>query len=306
MAHRSGTRRGFTLVELLVVIAIIGVLIALLLPAVQQAREAARRMQCTSHEKQIGLAMHNYLSTHRVFPAGWYGVKTSGYQKRVSYGYPGWGWGTMLLPMLEQSALYESLDFTVTRVNTTNSQPQGQTALTVYRCPSDVGPELNANRSDYATSNYMANFGSESMQLDMPSDYDTGGTYERARSIDGYLGMFGANSAFSTKDVLDGTSNTVMVGELMYGKHPNGEEYNGGIWIGWTQETGYNSTTQSLNGYVNFCINGLNLYAFSSLHPGGANFVFVDGSVHFLSETIDGQVLEDLADRADGNVVTLP
>ena len=148
-------QKGFTLIELLIVVAIIGILVALLLPAVQAAREAARRMSCQNHLKQLGLALHNYHNTFGRLPASFYRVWPPLSTGTTStFGTPGWGWGTMILPRLEQTALYEQLQVHTTRADgSPNMKRLAQTPLPVFRCPSDTGKKLNANRAEYATSN---------------------------------------------------------------------------------------------------------------------------------------------------------
>ena len=141
---RKGRGRGFTLVELLVVIAIIGVMVGLLLPAVQAAREAARRMSCSNNMKQIGLAVHNYADSYKRFPAGYIadivGVQDSREQSL-------WSWGASLLPYIEQGALYDQLQPGRIKLHQHLTTPAGlallQTPISTYRCPSDTGPTLN-------------------------------------------------------------------------------------------------------------------------------------------------------------------
>jgi prepilin-type N-terminal cleavage/methylation domain-containing protein len=142
--RRTKSVKGFTLVELLVVIAIIGILVALLLPAVQAAREAARRMQCQNNLKQIGLAFQNYHSTYNVFPSG-YIARIPKSQTSSEVGM--WAWGTFILPFIEQSGLYDALSPNILRLEQSAATPTGlaalQTPLPGFRCPSDIGPKLN-------------------------------------------------------------------------------------------------------------------------------------------------------------------
>ncbi|MDB5387237.1 MAG: hypothetical protein JWM11_2883, partial [Planctomycetaceae bacterium] len=134
---RKRIARGFTLIELLVVIAIIAVLIALLLPAVQQAREAARRTQCRSALKQIGLALHNYHDNTGVLPPGWIGVNATG-QPFVDGG-NGWGWAARILPQMDQAPLFQALNFSLPLMDPMHATARAR-MLPIYRCPSDVGP----------------------------------------------------------------------------------------------------------------------------------------------------------------------
>src|SRR5205823_7988334 len=141
--RRAG--RGFTLVELLVVIAIIGVLVALLLPAVQAAREAARRMKCQNNLKQFGLALHNYHDAYGRMPASYYRAWPT--SVGTTFGTPGWGWGTMILPRLEQQALFDTLNVSTLQLNASPlTKLPAQTPLPMFRCPSDTGKKTNANR----------------------------------------------------------------------------------------------------------------------------------------------------------------
>ncbi len=297
-------RAGFTLIELLVVIAIIAVLVAILLPAVQQAREAARRSSCQNNLKQIGIALHNYHDVNNCLPAAFYGryanadsVATG----RIGFGSPGYGWGFSILPYIEQGALYETLNPNAYEVRASTHQPASQTRINMYRCPSDVGADKNSstNRWDHGTSNYLGNYGARSMTQVATA---LGGGYEYGNYMNSGTGMFSANSAVRFRDVTDGLSNTVMAGEVVYGTSA-GIDRRGGLWIGTPYNSGYSCAQVSFNSTVEFRINGTNPSAYSSLHMGGAQFVFADGSVHFLSENLDGMTTNYLADRADGNVI---
>ena len=284
--------RGFTLVELLVVITIIGLLIALLLPAVQAAREAARRSSCRNNLRQLGIALHGYHGVYDCFPPG-YLANTN------TYTYAHWSWATFLLPYLEQQSLYNVLGV--------NTQEFGggvlfaspctatQTSLSVFVCPSDNGPALNASKSLFAKSNYRGITGSQPTTLTQTYDQDIGQN-----------GVIYLNSCISTAAITDGTSNTLAVGECSL--DPRGQTYVGAIWAGMrgSISTGTNSAIYDSDAMWGidsdplYRINGQAPQAFSSRHPGGAHFVFADGSVHFLLESIDGQTLERLACRNDG------
>ena len=177
--------RGFTLIELLVVIAIIAVLIALLLPAVQAAREAARRINCTSNLKQIGVALHNYVSAVGVFPPGYVSAinptvldacnQDAENQHGVDLG-AGWAWGSMILPYLEQGPLYNSINFNLS-VAFHDNDTCSLTSLSVYLCPSDPGPSTVPVFAD-------------------PPDPAQPGTFSAASIVDtlsrgNYVGMYG-------------------------------------------------------------------------------------------------------------------
>ncbi len=308
-------RSAFTLVELLVVIAIIGILVGLLLPAVQAAREAARRMQCSNNLKQFGLAVHNYESAIRRFPASFYRAWPT--SMGGTFGTPGWGWGTMILPYLEQNALYNSLDVGTARLDgrIPAIKQLGQTRLPGFRCPSDSGEALNANRANFATSNYIAVFGS---LYDQASATPSGLVYGSQVGVG--TGIFSPNSQTRFGDITDGTSNTVMIGEMCYG--PNGvkdstgtlRRYNGGVWIGTFIDTTTSNVSVQLslcgfNAGANVRFRRLNTpdssNAFSSVHTGGVQFVLADGSVQFISQNMDGVMIDRIADRADGQVVAL-
>ncbi|MGI6414908.1 MAG: DUF1559 domain-containing protein [Thermoguttaceae bacterium] len=281
MLNRKRNPRGFTLVELLVVIAIIGILIALLLPAVQAAREAARRSQCTNNLKQIGLALHNYHDVVGRFPAAWYRIPTQ--EKR-----PGWAWGTMLLPYLEQGALYDQLAVTTGIDFPAPANATTQTAVTAYHCPSARDANINPSRENFGKSNYKPIMGTVSY-TSMPTTTLPNG-------------VFGASTAFQFRDIVDGTSNTFAFGETYQGRLTEAKptSYLGAIWPGLTTTVGWGGGGGYLANNVDRRINGLSEHAFASPHPGGMMFVFCDASVHYIAETIDGTAMEILAKKASG------
>ena len=273
MLPRSSTRHSpprapaFTLIELLVVIAIIGVLIALLLPAVQAAREAARRAQCTSNLKQIGLALHGYHDTSGCFPAGgWIG------------GNMNVGWSAVVLPWLEQRPLYDSLNLSFPYGNAVNSTG-GHAVLTIYLCPSEPRKALWARDSgdqfDFADGDYGGMYGPRG--LASPSDANNP---PRGPMI--------FNQTVSLAQILDGASQTLMVGEDPEALHA--------LWI-----SGYNVFDQSAP------INARPPLEYgeelTSQHPGGVNAVFGDGSVRFLKNSMNGAALSAICTRALGEVV---
>ena len=303
-------KHGFTLIELLVVIAIIAILIALLLPAVQQAREAARRSLCRNNLKQLGLALHNYESTHTVFPPG-------------SLGFPYvWSAHAQLLPYVEQGSLQGNLNFDVPPLNAFNfggfnavevneNDLAAQTRLTLLLCPSDKDAVPG---SIYGGISYPASAGSGV----------NGSTTADDGSISNADGIIFSFSKTRFRDVVDGTSNTVVFGEQLIGdgqnSAPNAGDYRyrvvelpmgtpttpaacaagsapawsgqrGAKWVnGHLADTMYNhwygpnakDTPDCQNGFHNFALVGAR-----SAHVGGVQVALVDGSVRFVSDSVD-------------------
>ncbi len=343
-------RRGFTLIELLVVIAIIAILVALLLPAVQQAREAARRSSCKNNLKQLGLAMHNYHDTFGLFPPGYINqfdtvpTNSTEYSTAVGAERVAWSWGALILSQVEQSAMADTLS--VGDVRLKNALTAGtrltamQTPLSSFRCPSDVAPGTNTtkvltdsggtNRA-VATSNYVAvnssrrwhgtyapnNSGAWITGMGEGKIGQWGGAPDSNTSPNG---IFWRNSNVRLRDVTDGASNTLLVGERSWElSNPTGAKFTcraGAVYgTNITNEQasnahGLGSTTGPLNFQSKECSR-----TFSSLHDGGVQFVLADGSVRFISENIDqnsaytggtnavDSTLERLAARNDGQVL---
>ena len=310
-------RSGFTLVELLVVIAIIGILIALLLPAVQAAREAARRSQCGNNMKQFGLALHNYSDSFKCFPSGWLNKPAGG-------NYNLWGWSALVLPYIEQGALHDQLDVGNVSLEdlalayaATSGNPQDLLVLSqpvaAFRCPSDDGPETNnirdqfpwaagANTGRLATSNYVGVNDTWQTQRGV-----TGGPAEQR-------GLFREDSAFKFRDITDGTSNVLALGERrFFTRTDTGRLYSSAAAVVFgvrRRNHEGNRADQVGSGCpgINHAVDSSRAWArrgFSSKHPGGAQFTLADGSVRFISETIDfdadassiesGTTCEDLA-----------
>jgi prepilin-type processing-associated H-X9-DG protein len=255
----------------LVVIAIIGILIALLLPAVQAAREAARRAQCTNNLKQLSLALHNYHDTHKVFPPGWivtYPIIASE---------PQWGWSALVLAFVEQKPLYDQLQVNQRQLvywsstNWSTGNPTGQqlleTGIDTFICPSsksrETNPNKNLNGHAVGTSNYPGLKGLRN-----------GGTAEQCWGI-----LYG-NSDTSFADITDGTSNTFAIGERRL------DSAQAAIWPGIGQGSGDGA---NITGAVCWKLNGTSndTKAFNSEHPGGANFAMCDASVRFVSDQIE-------------------
>ncbi|MBI1248508.1 DUF1559 domain-containing protein [bacterium] len=333
----SGRRHGFTLVELLVVIAIIGVLIALLLPAVQQAREAARRSQCINNLKQMGLSAQNFHDTFLKFPAALYNT-TNGYAPNMDLNDVGPNWAVKLLPFFEQNALYEVFNVnenastTATKWNMNATLANGQLArsqqMEAMICPSDAasGGLYNCTASSsigngWGRGNYAANGGWGTWW----STGQTGTPNGYSKSI-GRDGVFTVNKGKNMSAVTDGTSNTSLFDEVRQGEVNSDQR---GVWalgvagssIVCNFSTGdcwgpndRNSNSddvydcKDMNNGSGGCWEGCpSTQAVSrSLHPGIVNVVFVDGSVHSIAETIDQPTWAMMHAVNDGIPFTLP
>ncbi|PQO38719.1 prepilin-type cleavage/methylation domain-containing protein [Blastopirellula marina] len=323
MSRYEGSRHGFTLVELLVVIAIIGVLIALLLPAVQQAREAARRIQCTNHQKQLGLALHNYHDTFGKLPYNAVPQSSSTPRQR------GPSWLTRLLPFMEQNAAYDQFqfsgDWTMQDGPSPNAAVINQLRVPGYNCPSSPLPVLqtrgtNSNGNvEFQITNYVGITGSyymggtTSTVSTSPQDSSYGDSV--------YNGMIvpvsGKSNAIGLESATDGTSNTMMVSEQSdYFYNASGtkiDRRSSGHW-GHTWGNGGGAGTWTANvttirypiategGVGNTQHYEVNIPLVSA-HPGGVLITLGDASVSFLAETVDFAILTGLADRQDGNVL---
>jgi prepilin-type N-terminal cleavage/methylation domain-containing protein/prepilin-type processing-associated H-X9-DG protein len=272
-------REAFTLIELLVVMAILGVLIGLLLPAVQKVREAANRMRCASNLKQIGIAFHHYHDVQLSFPPGY--LATANYPDTT----PGWGWAAFLLPFIEHDNLYRQISFS----QPVQFSPVIQTPIKVYLCPSDfisTSPftvrDVTMNPLTVAAPcSYAATVGQDASEVDAP----TGD------------GVCYRNSQTRLLDILDGASQTVLAGDRAWCQAhgtwagcPNGAVTQAGERNAWPFATG---PAQALilvhNNWINITTDADGgLDDFSSNHPGGVNLLFADGSVHFVhSITVD-------------------
>ena len=285
--------RGFTLVELLVVIAIIGVLIALLLPAVQQAREAARRMQCTNQLKQLTLATHNYHDTHRAFPiAG----ERPGDRAAV-------GILARLLPFIEQQALYDRVDF---KASWSANQVLSETRIAGFLCPSGTMEKQTGSDVLYTT-HYYGNPGPIGTNPQTGSDYKTDDRQSSLGSV-AIEGIF-IERAISFRDITDGSSNTIGLGEISYDRYPRYRTWTRGLY--WDSGGIGLLTTKNHEWPINAAKNAsislsFNAGGYGSNHPGGANFSLMDGSIRFVAETIDMNIYRAAASRGAGEVETLP
>ncbi|MBL4885116.1 MAG: DUF1559 domain-containing protein [Planctomycetaceae bacterium] len=312
------TKDGFTLIELLVVIAIIAILVALLLPAVQQAREAARRSSCKNNLKQLGLALHNYHDTHRVFPSGWIGANSSGPHTGMNSpdltGFNnGFAWGAMSLPFIESSPLYDQLNFSVPLTDSTNARSIA-TVVSVFQCPSDPKPgtavitDSVGNSFTLGTSNYMGMFGIRAID---ECEIGVGVTAtEQCRGE----GTFYHNSKVSFRDMTDGTSSTIIIGErtTFYSNLNSKTNPFYGAWIGLipNSEEGAERFLGHSSHHPNYALRkdsaGLSIGDsgdFGSSHTGGAQFVLADGSVRFISTNIDTPTFQNLGQISDGQIL---
>jgi prepilin-type N-terminal cleavage/methylation domain-containing protein/prepilin-type processing-associated H-X9-DG protein len=319
-------RRGFTLIELLVVIAIIGVLIALLLPAVQAAREAARRVQCTNNLKQMGIAFHNYEGAHGSFPSGeisnlvnpnWTMPAGNCNAAPPELG-PGWSLFALAFPYLEQQVLSNALNFKLGIPQSANITVR-TTRVAVYTCPSDTGPTTTAM---YDCGNPPATNSTPVELLSglTPCSYVGvlgGGNKNNPDPLCGcyewqpFNGTFHRNSRVKIADIRDGTSNTVGVGERNTNFVPSS-------WVGVLPDAeviynplagrGCQNWRPAITAVVvhsrQYTVNrpDASPAAFHSQHPGGGNFLFLDGAVRFIKNTVDLDVMRALCTRNYGEV----
>jgi prepilin-type N-terminal cleavage/methylation domain-containing protein/prepilin-type processing-associated H-X9-DG protein len=330
--------RGFTLVELLVVIAIIGVLVALLLPAVQAAREAARRMQCSNHNKQIGLALHNYHDTFRTFPFA-YMVDLSSFNIQT--------WGTRILPFIEESSISDRWRDTVPLANEAASLGHpaayvatnlelAKTPLSFFLCPSapHSSPPVyhgilpaGAGGSgvppmtltwDAAISDYCVSTGVRGTYANLAYAGDAGGNRHGVLS-DIWTGM-GMNEGRESRigNIKDGTSNTIVIGERLGGTDIYFRRtqvnlgifanLNGGGWADflngehWLSGALYDGMPGPDGGPCAINCTNLRGNGFYAFHPTGCHFLFADGSVRFITETVNTHTFASMITREKGEV----
>jgi prepilin-type N-terminal cleavage/methylation domain-containing protein/prepilin-type processing-associated H-X9-DG protein len=289
-------RKAFTLIELLVVIAIIAVLLALLVPAVQKVREQAAMTQCRNNLKQIGIALHNFEGRMKKFPAGYVDKNPNATCDATGDLGPGWGWAAYLLNDLDQANVARKIDFT----KTVGVDPIAQTQLSVFLCPADdpVGTfTVYGTSAVLAHANYIASNGVGETSA-YPGNND---------------GAFLRNRMMRVRDIQDGLSNTIFIGE-------RNSRHATAAWAGAvpggmvtadqsSDPVGNAETAQALvfgHGSRTHLPNDPALTdadVFYSRHSGGANFLLGDGSVRTIGGSIDGAVFENLLMRADGNAI---
>jgi prepilin-type N-terminal cleavage/methylation domain-containing protein/prepilin-type processing-associated H-X9-DG protein len=299
-------RRAFTLIELLVVITIIAILIGLLLPAVQKVRESAGRMSCQNNLKQMGLACHNYHDTMGKLPPG-----------NVSNGTDYFtNWAIEILPYIEQPALYRQYNQMVTNHNAANAAVV-QSVVKIYQCPSDpnaghlIKPESGGgNGQDYRSSSYRASSGMSNRLNDGNSFFDI--LYDDLNpNLRGAMHVVGVKNLGqeSLLNVTDGTSNTLLIGEYATRTHPSRTSFWAYSYTSYAESCVSLHSATLLPDYdacaatlgtdrIHGCKRG-----WASFHPGGANFVMCDGSVRFVSRTIDPAILGAMATIANGEIV---
>ena len=316
ISPRFVSRRGFTLVELLVVITIIGILIALLLPAVQAAREAARRLQCTNNLKQLGLATLNYEAANHCLPVSVAHIDTIA--NIGSTIHSGMSWFVGILPYIENQGLYDALDLRGEApsgkgiMNPSNAQYIKKT-LPALMCPSDSPAKLTKDdvwcavpaNLEFAVTNYAGVIG--------PS-IDSTSIFSSCTSCSGYcennntpctgtFWRYNIASPVTIADIKDGTSNTIIVGEVL----PDYDSFK--VWA--LSNGACGSTCPLLNykppiGTFDPWSDWANMIGFRSAHPGGVHFTWADGHVSFLNETINNDIYHYLSTRAGGESITIP
>ncbi|MDB5385018.1 MAG: hypothetical protein JWM11_664 [Planctomycetaceae bacterium] len=299
-------KSGFTLIELLVVIAIIAVLIALLLPAVQQAREAARRTQCKNNLKQLGIALHTYHDTFRVFPPGQFnpfGADLVG----GAYGGARSCWMQQLLPYVDQAPLYAILSPQMSSGSGAYAWTAHESIIPGFMCPSDgVNPKV-----------MTAGAGSAAASQGFHGDYVlcAGSTQFTGSGTTGMNGMFFPLSKISLANVTDGSSNTAMGSEILLtvdtGSHDlRGRYYN--TWEGNVLFSTFLPPNTTVGDQSSYCINGIrrpcagagnNVQYARSYHIGGAHVLMGDGAIRFVSENISTVTWNGLGSIAGGEVI---
>jgi len=327
VSSRPG-RRGFTLIELLVVIAIIGVLVALLLPAVQSAREATRRIQCTNNLKQMGLALHNYENALGSFPSGEISTLIDPTWKMPAGNCnaappergPGWSLFALMAPYIEQAALHNALNFSLTIPDPANLTVR-ETRISLFVCPSDSGPST-VSMYDCGSPPAAGNTPLVVLAGLAPSSYVGslgGGNRNHPDPLVGcyewqpFNGMFHRNSSVRVAQITDGSSSTIGIGE-------RDTRFVTSSWAGVVPQAeviynpdrgqGCRNSRPPITAVVvhsrQYTVNrpDASPAAFHTLHSGGGNFLFMDGSVRFIKNTVALETMRALCTRNYSEVIS--
>jgi prepilin-type N-terminal cleavage/methylation domain-containing protein len=332
LSQPPARRGGFTLIELLVVIAIIGVLVALLLPAVQAAREAARKAQCSNNLKQLGIALHNYHDINGSFPTLLWALTDPQFPNNSFRG----SFFQMLLPYIEQPALFNAINFSVPYALGPDNGAKNTTALltpvNTYMCPTDPGPTQSTySRWDHGVgpsgSNGESPLGPKLSYFANAGDNTTGTTNTtcpwpftslptvRSNTFGGGTTCTGIvcrqGGTWAIRDITDGTSNTFAIGESLYEScnwftwpNPNGNYAFTSVPVNWKitvfEQTGYGSETGQLKNSGNW----VPCFGFRSNHPGITQFLMCDGRANGIKDSINRNVYRWLSTRALGEVIS--
>lgn len=328
MSANHKLSRGFTLIELLVVIAIIGILVALLLPAIQAAREAARRTECSNKLKQLALGLQNFHDSYGNLPPGMTDDDTNNF-----------GWGTYILPYLEEQALYDNIADVATNTPMTGGvevphllvkggthnnidqwpglqihlaaqQPNTKTELAAFLCPSSVLGTVD--NDGYGASHYIGNAGNEVIPF---ASFNCGNPN---RDLQNGVLIYDNNNTVTRitnmAEITDGTTNTIAIGEVgtsMSVSQAAKGDGNFPLWSGGNNNQGCNAKYMGahlrlidINFFINRKTGQESDLSFGSEHPGGAQFALADGSVRLISESIDTLMYRYLGARNDGEIVS--
>jgi prepilin-type N-terminal cleavage/methylation domain-containing protein/prepilin-type processing-associated H-X9-DG protein len=310
-------RQAFTLIELLVVIAVVGVLVSLLLPAIQAARESARMMSCKNNLKQLGLALQLHHDTMQMLPPGW---KASANEPA---GDPGWGWGALVLPYIEEGPLYQGkFDSSVPIADPTN-QALRETSIAVFLCPSESQENLfwlpkDDGHDHHEHDEHEEEHEHEEEEHEEEHDPQHEGHYDEGEQLlyvarANYVGMFGTqeiedvpssgdgvffhNSRIAFKHVIDGLSKTIFLGE-------RSSRLGGSTWVGNVHEA--KESMARVVGSADHLPNARSGHFedFSSRHPSGAHFLMGDGSVRIITDSVEEDVYQAMGTRAGKEIVS--